>query len=112
MAARANHSRAASPAPVQPRPSLSCPDDFSRIGVGRPEPRHDAGLERLHALRLRVRLVIVADKMEKSMRDEMAIVVGERNAELVRLARQRLISQGDIAEGDGFRETAGRWWRE
>ena len=32
------------------------------------------------------------------MGDEMAIVVGERDAELVRLARQRLIGQGDIAE--------------
>ena len=92
------HLQAASPALVRPLPSRSSVDDFARVGVGRPEPRHDPGLERLHALRLFVRLMIVADEMQKSMGDEMAIVVGERDAELVRLARQRLIGQRDIAE--------------
>ena len=41
------------------------------------------------------------------MRDEMAIMVGERNPERIRFARQRLISQRDIAERGGPRD-AGR----
>ena len=32
------------------------------------------------------------------MGDEMAIMVGERDAELVGLARQRLIGERDVAE--------------
>ena len=66
--------------------------------VGRPEPRQNPCLERLHALRLCVRLVIVADQMQKSMGDEMAIVVGERHAELLGLARERLEGERDVAE--------------
>ena len=51
--------------------------------------------------------MIVADEMEKSMGDEMAIVVGERRAEFIRLTRQRLVGKRDIAERDGFPEAAG-----
>ena len=73
-------------------------DDFARVRVGRPEPRQYPRLERLHALGLLVRLMIVADDMEKSMGDGMAVMVGERHTELVSLARQRLEGERDVAE--------------
>src|SRR5271169_71964 len=103
---RSNHLQAASPALVRRRSSRSSVNDFARVGVGRPEPRHDPGLERLHALRLFVRRMIVADEVEKSMGDEMAIVVGKRRPELVRLARQRFIGQSDIADRNELPEAA------
>jgi hypothetical protein len=42
--------------------------------------------------------MIVADEMQKSMGDEMAVMIGERDAELVGLARQGLEGQRDVAE--------------
>ena len=55
LAGRSGAFRSASPH----RPTH--PPDRARVGVGDPEPRQNARLQRLHTLGLRVRLMIVAD---------------------------------------------------
>ena len=42
--------------------------------------------------------MIVADKMQKSMDEEVAIVVGEGDAKVLRLARERLVGEDNVAK--------------
>ena len=47
------------------------------VGVGDPDPRQRPGLERLHDLGLRTRLVIIADQVQHAVHDEMERVVSQ-----------------------------------
>src|ERR1700722_19875372 len=84
--------------PVRPHSSRSSANNFARVRVARPEPHQNSCLERLHALRLRVCLMIVADEVQKSMGEEVAVMIGERHAEVLGLAGKRLVGQRDIAK--------------
>ena len=74
--------------------------------------------EPFHGLGLAVRLVIVADEMQKAMHRQMGEMIAERLALSVGLARRGLVGDHDVAEdaradrgcgsGAGKRQHVGR----
>ncbi len=63
-----------------------------------PKPVQYSGFQALHHSRLVVILVIIAEKMQKTVNNQMGKVVGHRQAPAVGLAPQRSRGQHDIAE--------------
>ena len=80
------------------------------VGVGDADAVERAPFERLHGLRLALHLMIVADKMQKSVRDHMGEMIGERLVLRARLGLDRLEGDGHVADRAG--ETGRRGKRQ
>src|SRR5215471_1985213 len=68
------------------------------IGVGNPELRENVRLQNFHRFGVVVRLVIVANQMQKAVHREMAQVVSERLVRLAGFPAYGLIGDRDVAE--------------
>ena len=86
--------------------ALGSAECVGAVGVGDAEPRQNARLHRLHRFGVGVVLVVEADQMQEAVDDEMAIMVGERLALLLRLALHRLEGEDDVAEQARLRQAA------
>src|SRR6185312_14356904 len=72
------------------------------IGVGDAERGEDTGLECFHTLGRRSLYMIIAEKMQDAVDHEMTEMIGQTLVLFLRLARDRLVSQHDIAEQHRF----------
>src|SRR5690606_37695420 len=68
------------------------------VRIGDAEPRQNADFETFHLLGLAVGLVIITEKMQHPMHDEMGEVVGQGLAFLFRLPPRGLEGDDDIAD--------------